>query len=185
MVRNVALTGAAGLVVLIGHLAWLHFSGNFHAVVAGELYRSAQVSPGDMAGYQARYGIQSILNLRGAAPGEAWYDAEVAAAAKLGLRHVDFPMSASRELTAEDAGRLIAVMRDLPKPLLVHCRHGADRTGLAMALYLAALAGQGEEVAESQLSLRYGHFAVPYLSDAWPMDQSWEQMEQSLGYGAS
>lgn len=173
------------VVVLLGYLTFLHVSGNFHSVVPGEVYRSAQVSKGDIAEYQARYGIRSILNLRGAVPGQAWYDEEVAASAALGLAHVDFGMDASRELGAEDATRLIALMRELPKPLLVHCRHGSDRTGLAMSLYLAAISGADEATAEAQLSLWFGHFGVPVLSDAWPMDQSWEKLEAGLGFGTS
>ena len=51
-----------------------------------------------------------------------------------------------------------------------------------MSLYLAAISGADEETAEGQLSLWFGHFAVPALSDAWPMDQSWEQLEPGLGF---
>ena len=182
IIRNVALTLGAGTAALVGYLAYLHFSGNFHQVIAQELYRSAQVSDADLPNYQKLYGVRSVLNLRGASPGEPWYDEEVAATKALGLTHVDFPMNASRELGAADAARLIALMRDLPKPLLVHCRHGSDRTGLAISLYLAAISGASEAEAEGQLSLWYGHFSVPYLSDAYPMDESWERLEAGLGF---
>lgn len=185
MMRGMALTAGLAAAALVGHLTYLHFSGNFHPVVAGELYRSAQVSGADIAIYRTSYGIRSILNLRGAAPGEDWYDAEVAASDKLGLTHADFAMNASRQIGADEAARLVALMRGMPKPLLVHCRHGSDRTGLAVSLYLAAIKGADEAEAEKQLSLRFGHFAVPWLSDAWPMDQSWERLEPSLGFSAS
>ncbi|WP_128513796.1 phosphatase domain-containing protein [Tabrizicola thermarum] len=177
--------GAAAVVALLVHLGYLALSGNFHPVIADEVYRSAQVSKADIADYRARYGIRSILNLRGASPGQPWYDEEVAASAALGITHADFAMNASVPLSEAEAGRLIALMRDLPKPLLVHCRHGADRTGLAMSLYLAAISGADEATAERQLSLRFGHFAVPVLSDAWPMDETWERLEPSLGFEAS
>lgn len=176
------LGAGAVAAALVAYLGYLHLSGNFHQVVADEIYRSAQVSKDDIAAYRSGYGIRSILNLRGAAPGEAWYDEELAASTALGLTHVDFAMNASLELSAADARRLIAVMREMPKPLLVHCRHGSDRTGLAMSLYLAAISGADEETAEGQLSLWFGHFAVPMLSDAWPMDQSWERLEPGLGF---
>jgi protein tyrosine/serine phosphatase len=174
--------GTAAGAGLCAYLGYLSLSGNFHPVLAGEVYRSAQVSKDDIADYQGTYGIRSILNLRGAAPGEAWYDEEVATSAALGLTHVDFAMNASVQLNEAEAGRLIAVMRGMPKPLLVHCRHGSDRTGLAMSLYLAAISGADEETAEGQLSLWFGHFAVPVLSDAWPMDESWERLEKGLGF---
>jgi protein tyrosine/serine phosphatase len=171
--------------VLAAYLSYLALSGNFHPVIAGEVYRSAQVSKADIAAYRADYGIRSILNLRGAAPGEAWYDEEIAASAALGVAHADFAMNASVQVSEAEAGKLIALMRALPKPLLVHCRHGSDRTGLAMSLYLAAISGADEETAEGQLSLWFGHFAVPVLSDAWPMDESWERLEAGLGFAAS
>jgi len=133
--------GAAAVVALLVHLGYLALSGNFHPVIADELYRSAQVSKADIADYRARYGIRSILNLRGASPGQPWYDEEVAASAALGITHADFAMNASVPLSEAEADRLITLMRDLPKPLLVHRRHGADRTGLAMSLYLAAISG--------------------------------------------
>jgi protein tyrosine/serine phosphatase len=177
--------GTVAGAVLSAHLGFLALSGNFHPVVANEVYRSAQVSKDDIAAYQSTYGIRSILNLRGAAPGEAWYDEEVAASAALGVAHVDFAMNASVQLSNAEATQLIALMRDMPKPLLVHCRHGSDRTGLAMSLYLAAISGADEATAEGQLSLWFGHFAVPVLSDAWPMDESWERLEKGFGYDAS
>lgn len=189
MVRRILRGGlgvatAAGA-VLGGYLGFIALTGNFHPVVANEVYRSAQVSKADIAAYHETYGIRSILNLRGAAPGEAWYDEEIAASAALGVTHADFAMNASVQLSAAEAGQLIALMREMPKPLLVHCRHGSDRTGLAMSLYLAAISGADEATAEGQLSLWFGHFAVPVLSDAWPMDQSWERLEQGFGFGKS
>jgi protein tyrosine/serine phosphatase len=174
--------GFAAATCLVGYLGYLAGTGNFHTVVADEVYRSAQVTPDDIAAYRSDFGIRSILNLRGPAPGEAWYDDEVATSAALGVTHVDFAMNASVQLTDAKADQLIALMRDMPKPLLVHCRHGSDRTGLAMSLYLAAIRGADEATAEGQLSLWFGHFGVPVLSSAWPMDESWERLEKDLGY---
>ena len=90
-------------------------------------------------------------------------------------------MSASRVLTVEESTELIALMRSMPKPLLVHCRRGADRTGLAMALYLAGISGADESTAAGQLSIWFGHFSVPYLSSTYPMDESWQLMVPVLG----
>jgi protein tyrosine phosphatase (PTP) superfamily phosphohydrolase (DUF442 family) len=166
---------------LTGYAGYLQRSGNFHEVVAGEVYRSNQVTPAELAEYQANYGIRSVLNLRGAEPGAGWYDAEIKASAGLGLTHADFRMSANKDLSVLDARKLIALMRQLPKPLLVHCKRGADRTGLAMALYLGAISGVGADEAGGQLSVWFGHFGVPYFSDAYPMDESWAHLVADLG----
>lgn len=182
IILGTGLGVALGAAAMAGYLGYLQSIGNFHAVVEGEVYRSGQLSADALAVVQGQYGIRGILNLRGAYPGEDWYDAEVAEAARLGIAHVDFEMNASVEVGPDQARELIALMRDMPKPLLVHCRHGSDRTGLAMSLYMAAIRGADEATAEGQLSLWFGHFAVPVLSDAWPMDVSWERLERDFGY---
>ena len=45
------------------YLALINVSGNFHPVVAGELYRSAQPTPARIAAYKSKYGIATIVNL--------------------------------------------------------------------------------------------------------------------------
>ncbi|MDX3929623.1 MAG: tyrosine-protein phosphatase [Shinella sp.] len=170
------------LAILAGlHAAHLLLTGNFHEVVAGELYRSSQPSPVEIASMKRDYGIRTIINLRGAARGKAWYDDEVAAAKALDINHVDFPMSAARELNADEATRLIALMRDAPKPILIHCKAGADRTGLAAAFYAAGIAKLGELAAEQQISITYGHFSI-FFSSAYAMDRTFEMMEPALGF---
>jgi protein tyrosine/serine phosphatase len=94
-------------------------------------------------------------------------------------------MSASRELTRSQVDRLLAILEAVEKPLLIHCQAGADRTGLATALYLAAIAKQGEEAAEDQLSIRYGHVGLPHLSSAYAMERTWEKLEPWIGFSGS
>ncbi|MFT4151866.1 MAG: tyrosine-protein phosphatase [Paracoccaceae bacterium] len=168
----------AAVILPAGWAGWLQAGGNFHTVLAGEVYRSAQPSAKELDEWTRAHGIRSVLNLRGASD-QPWYRDEVAAAGRLGLTHADFAMRASQVLTESRARELIALMQSLPKPLLIHCQHGADRTGLAAALYLAA-AGRGEAAAEGQISFRYGHVSLP-VSAAWPMDETWEAMERPLG----
>lgn len=166
-------------------LGGLQVTGNFHPVVAGELYRSGQVTPERLARYTNDFGIRTVINLRGEQPGASWYDREIEASTALGLRHVDFRMSASREVTVVQARDLVELMRSVPKPVLIHCKAGSDRTGLAVAVYLAAIANSDEETAEGQISVRYGHVGVPYLSAAYAMDESWEHLESWLGFEGS
>ncbi|MDO5631760.1 MAG: tyrosine-protein phosphatase [Paracoccus sp. (in: a-proteobacteria)] len=185
MARRAGLVALALLTVAIGWLGFLLASGNTHPVILGELYRSAQPDTADLAQMQRDHGIASIINLRGANPDTAWYQDEIRASADLSITHYDFRMSAASELTADEAHRLLALMRDAPKPLLIHCKSGADRTGLAAALYVAGIAKHSEFAAEWQLSPRYGHVGIPWLSHAWPMDMTWEAMEPALGITGS
>src|SRR5207237_10080268 len=125
------------------------------------------------------YQIKSVLNLRGAHAGQPWYDEEIAAAGELGLAHFDYPLSAKRFVTSQQIDDILDIMRQAPKPLLIHCKSGADRTGLVAALY--RFAETGAAAADGELSLLYGHF--PYLtSRTRAMDDSfWAYVAEHRG----
>jgi protein tyrosine/serine phosphatase len=179
--RNGAAAIGLGVLTVGAYLGFLQLSGNFHTVIDGELYRSAQPTAGQIEDYARRYGIQTIINLRGASDDASWYADEVATATRLVINHMDFRMLASRQLTAEEAEALVAMLRDAPKPILIHCRGGADRTGLASVLYSQRIAGIPTSKAEQQLSLYFGHVGVPMLSAAYAMDLTWEMLERHYG----
>jgi protein tyrosine/serine phosphatase len=147
------------------------YSGNLHAVSEGVLYRSAQLSKDGFAASIRQYKIKSVLNLRGAHPHEAWYDDEVAVSQENGVTHYDIPISAKRFVGEQQVEQILALLRAAPKPLLIHCKSGADRTGLVSALYRYAVEHADAADADRQLSLAYGHF--PYLtSKSRAMDDS-------------
>ena len=173
------------LLVILGiYLLGLQLSGNFHEAIPNELYRSAQLHPGDLTRYAKKYHIQSVLNLRGEHVGAKWYDSEVEEAAEAGIEYVNYKMSSKKKLTKKQAISLIETMKSMPKPLLIHCQSGADRTGLASALYVAGVAKQGEFEAELQLSLLYGHVPL-WFTKAYAMNNSFEALEPYLGFGHS
>ncbi len=173
------LTSAAAIVGSL--LAGAHLNDNFHAIVIGEAYRAAQPTPDEIRTYRDRYHIASIINLRGKSTSSAWYNAEIKAAKDFDIQHIDFAMSARRELTPERSLALIELMKSAPKPVLIHCQAGSDRSGLAAALYLAAIAQAGEETSEGQLSIRFGHVAIPFVG-TYAMDRTFELMEPLLGF---
>jgi protein tyrosine/serine phosphatase len=140
----------------------IQYHGNFHTVTEGSFYRSAQLVKDELHTVVRSHGIRSILNLRGAHPGQSWYDDEVAVSKELGVAHYDYALSAHRVVTGPQITELLGIIREAPKPLLVHCKSGADRAGLVAALYRFADEGASAEEADRQLSLIYGHF--PYLT---------------------
>jgi protein tyrosine/serine phosphatase len=179
--RRLCAFGIATALLSGGYLLLLYVTGNLHAVVPNECYRSAQLSTAQLDKCVATCGIKSIINLRGENPGAAWYDDEVAESKRLGITHLNFRMSARQELSPTEADQLIALMRQAPKPLLIHCKSGSDRSGLAAALYLAAISNAGEDAAERQLSIRFGHFSLPFIAE-YAMDRTWELLEPALGF---
>jgi len=172
---------AAGILLFSLFLSIQSYTGNFHAVIPGEFYRSAQLEEGDITRYQQEYGIKTVLNLRGANKGKDWYDSEINEAKARGINHLDFRMSSSRELTKEEAIQLIAMMKNAPKPLLIHCLAGSDRTGLASALYVAGVAKGTEWEAERQMWIYYGHLPF-YINASFAMNRTFERLEPYLGF---
>ncbi|MGN6550600.1 MAG: tyrosine-protein phosphatase [Pararhizobium sp.] len=178
------IVGGAVLVCVLLLFAQ-YFSGNFHTVAAGRFYRSGQLSAAQIAHDVKKYGIRTIVNLRGENAGRPWYDAEVAEAKKLGVTHIDFRMSSRKQLAPDEVAKLLAIFRTAEKPILVHCEGGADRTGLASSLYVAAIGKGSEFDAELQLSPLYGHFGIPDVTRSYAMDETWERAEPSFGFSGS
>jgi protein tyrosine/serine phosphatase len=140
------------------YLGLLQIDGNFHTVTAGRYYRSAQPTAGDLTAYARAFGIKSVINLRGRHPGERWYEDEMRVSDELGLHHIDLALSARRELSNAQLSELEKALREAPEPILVHCKSGADRTGLAAALYVFEVERLSADTAAAQLSWVYGHW---------------------------
>lgn len=114
-----------------------------------------------------KHGFKSIVNLRGPNPKAPWYNDEIEAAKSFECIHVDLMLSSKRLPSREDLIKLLDYYHDLPKPMLIKCSGGADRTGLASGLYL--LNEKGIEALPEALSyLRL----IPYLHYAKPQ-QRW------------
>jgi len=143
--------------------------GNFHKVDK-DLYRSAQLFSFNMPYYIKKYEIKSMLNLRGASE-KKWYKDELRITKEQGVVHYDFGIGDRGISTMEQMDTIIKIIKNAPKPILIHCKAGADRTSLVSALYLYAL--KHDKDAAGQISIIYGHF--PWLgSKTWAMDKSFE-----------
>jgi protein tyrosine/serine phosphatase len=154
-----------------GYLGYLYVTGNVHAVVPGQVYRSMQLNKAKFEQVFNDYHIKSVLNLRGDNEGSDWYSNELAAENEHGVKHYDYPISARKTVSPQQINEIVDILRTAPKPILIHCRSGADRTGLISAVYLYAIQHEPATEAAQQLSLRYGHF--PYLtSTTGAMDDS-------------
>ena len=123
------------------------------------MIRSAQPSE-DLADWIRDYNLASILNLRGGSPADAWYTHEVKTAAENDVAFFDYPMQATRRPLRRDLLTLIDFLQSAPYPLLVHCKHGADRTGLAVALYRMVRLDEPPELAMNAFSIFHGHIPI-------------------------
>jgi protein tyrosine/serine phosphatase len=132
-------------------LAW----SNFAEVSPGRLYRCNHPTPGRLARLMRRYGLKTLINLRGKTSTGA--DAlSRAAAARLGLDFVDMALESRGAPQRDRILRLHAIYRDMRAPALLHCKSGADRAGLAAGLFVLFEGGTAS-AALRQLSWRFGH----------------------------
>lgn len=157
--------------IIAARMAYLDEQGNFHVVTNNELYRSAQLDNDEFSYYFKKYHIKSVLNLRGKRPDAQWYKDEVKMCKKFGVLHYNYGFSASDILNIKKMKKIVALLKKLPKPALIHCKAGADRSGLAAALWLYRIKKYPFEKSFGQLSIWFGHF--PYLgSPTVAMDDS-------------
>ncbi|WP_112321082.1 fused DSP-PTPase phosphatase/NAD kinase-like protein [Oceanibium sediminis] len=127
------------------------------ATVAPGIWRMSQPGPRELRRL-ARRGLRTVVNLRGANEIGS-YALERRAADALGLTLIDCPLRSNRPPTVAEVLALDEVFRTAERPLLVHCKSGADRAGLASALYLL-LNDAPVAQARAQLSLRFLHFST-------------------------
>jgi hypothetical protein len=73
----------------------VRYLGNAHVVDEGKLYRSARLERHQLEQVIRKFGIKSILNVRGEASGESWYENEISLSKNLHLTHFDYGLSAS------------------------------------------------------------------------------------------
>lgn len=126
---------------------------NFHKLDA-EVWRHNHPGPARLAQLKAM-GAVSILSLRGATSAPSVMEAQ--ACSDLGLVFRTLEMRATRLPRREALLGLMDAYREMPKPMVVHCKSGSDRTGLAATIYLHAIKGVPLAQARRQLALRYIH----------------------------
>lgn len=127
---------------------------NLYEIAPG-VWRSNQPSARRLRRYH-RMGIRTILNLRGE-DRYSFYLFEREAAARLGIEMVDLKIYARTLVSAETMLGLLDTFETIGRPLVMHCKSGADRAGLASALWLLHMEGRPVEEARRQMHWRYAH----------------------------
>ncbi|NIA09084.1 MAG: protein tyrosine phosphatase [Nitrospiraceae bacterium] len=145
------------LFIVIGRVIYLEEQGNFHTITQGEAYRSAQMDRDELEYYIPKFGIKSVINLRGRHPKKEWWKIEEDVCQRLGVRHFDIAMSASKAPSPAKIRLLLTIFQTAPRPVLVHCKAGSDRSGLAAAIWKVVIDKEPKSEAKKQLSIVYGH----------------------------
>lgn len=151
---------------------------NWHAVYDGSIYRAAHLSSQEIAAVAERFGIQTIINLRNNCTWESWYQDETQAVLQCDLKRVDLNFSATQYPAPQELQKLYQALETAPRPIYIHCRRGADRTGLA-SVFAALFEGDTAitvDQAMRQLSLKKGHAGlgrVEVMKEVAEMYRQW------------
>lgn len=124
--------------------------------VSSKVFRSGHPNPIDVA-RAGRRGIKTIVNLRGGHDSSA-NRLSSKACRKHGIEHIDFHARSSKPPSKEMIHAANELFERIEYPALLHCKSGADRSGLMSTLYLILHEGQRSVDARKQLHWRYGHF---------------------------
>jgi hypothetical protein len=140
---------------------------NFHWIVPGEAARAAQAWGGFLGAFLRRHRIAALINLRGPNPNYGWWRYETRVSAANGVKHFDVMLD-SRSLPRRE---MLVVLFDAftaaPRPFLVKCSGGQDRTSLAAALYRVHRDGwRAQEAAEAQFA-RWPYLHLPKAQQRW------------------
>jgi len=140
---------------------------NFHWIEAGQAARSSQAYAGFLGPFLEARGIRTLVNLRGPNPDWRWWHSERRVCAGLGIEHVDAMLSSKRLPTRKMLLKLLDTYDRAPRPILVKCSGGQDRTSFAAALYILHTGGwSARDAAESQFA-RWPYLHMPKRHQRW------------------
>ena len=131
---------------------------NFHWVVSGEAARAAQAWAGGVGPFLEKRGIAAVINLRGRNDDLSWWQNETQEAEARGIAHLDAMLDSRKLPTRPMLERLIQCFDQAPRPFMLKCSGGQDRSSFAAALYLIHSGGWP---AFDQAAAQYARF--PYL----------------------
>lgn len=139
------------------------------------LYRGARLTSNEAVQYLKSIGVKNIINLQGgdlnsdigiiipwAEPGERpeVIAAEKTAALALGMGFFHNPLNSLEPITNDENKAIDETLEFMHNknnwPVFIHCEHGADRTGLLVALYRVKYEGMDVEAARREW-IKNGH----------------------------
>ncbi len=100
-----------------------------------------------------QFDIKTVLNLR-------YFHSDKAVLRGTSLQSGVLPML-PYDISPKKLTQALQIIRQSPKPLLVHCQYGADRTGAVIAAYRIVEQGWSKE--EAIREMQYGGYGYHYL----------------------
>lgn len=142
--------------------------------VSGELYRGDQPTPQGMQNLK-KLGLKTIINLR-----SFHSDRDETIAAGLAYEHIYMKPWHPEE---DEVVHFLKIVTD-PKrtPVLVHCKHGADRTGTMIAVYRIAVQGWSKIEATREMTQGgFGYHPIWSLLPLWVQTLDIDRIKRQAG----
>jgi hypothetical protein len=140
---------------------------NFHWIVRGEAARSAQAYAGFLGPFLAAHGIRSVVNLRGPNSKFAWWRYEKRVTDRRGIAHFDTMLNSRRLPTRQMLLDLLDAFDAAPRPVLLKCSGGQDRSSFAGALYLLHTRGWDSYADAEKQFARWPYLHFPKQHQRW------------------
>lgn len=109
---------------------------NFHWIEPGQAARSAQAYAGLLSPFLRAHGIKAVINLRGSNPARLWWKYETRVCRKAGVVHRDARLNSRQIPSRPMLVDLLDAFDTVPRPFLIKCSGGQDRTAFAAALFI-------------------------------------------------
>lgn len=133
------------------------FGENFRPIEANKAYRSGQVTPESLRKHIKEDNIKCVVNLRGHSRSQ-WYTSELQTCQEAGIEHDDIKFDPNYLPSPDILKKLMDRFQAGPYPMLMHCRAGADRSGLGSTLYAMLVEHKPlDEAMADEMTWRKGH----------------------------
>lgn len=140
---------------------------NFHWIVPGEAARSAQAYAGMLGWFLRGNGLKAMINLRGRHSNFDWWKYESGTCTRLGIAHIDAMMDSRRLPLREMLVALIDAFDAAPRPFVIKCSGGQDRTSFAAALYIVHRDGWDAMERALKQFARFPYLHFPKDNQRW------------------
>lgn len=149
--------------VLVGG-AWygrvFFWGNNLYEVIPGRLYRSARLSPADLRELIESKRVRTVVTLTGGSKVHSWYAALDQVCKDHQVKQYPVFVFTDRSPSRDSLASIVALLDQVPAPVLVQGYRGIDANAFFAALALL-LDNQSPEVALRQFSMAYGQFGGP------------------------
>ena len=145
------------------------------------VYRSAQLTPWKLEKLIKKHNLKTVINLRGNNKNYMYQKAREICK-KMGVDYytVSLLSRSPHRIRKEELEKLIFLFQNAKKPLLFHCKAGADRSGFAAVLYHILNGKDKNEAIKKELRLKYGYLSFTKAGRIKKLFEMYDEKEDFL-----